>query len=387
MTLFLLTFFVIYGAMNAYLFWWVRRAAGQMGRAGWLLGGFLVVMIAAPVLVRMFDRWKWFRLADVAATVAFSWLAVVFWVFVLGMACDLWNQVVRIAAFAAPSARAAQVPARPAALCFAVLIAVAFGWGLIEAGSIRVRRLTVPVARLPDGMKRLTIVQISDLHLGVHTGRRRLRQVVRRIAEVGPDVLVSTGDLVDSSFHNVNSMSDLLASVDAPRGKFAVVGNHEVYAGLSDSAAFHEAVGLRLLRGESVRVCEGVRIAGVDDPAAARGRDAMRAQEERALAGAGDDEFVVLLKHQPTVSRSSRGRVGLQLSGHTHGGQIFPWGVMTALSYRYVRGLHELDGGGLLYVTTGAGTWGPPIRVLAPPEIVAVTLEAAPQGAGRPDAE
>lgn len=374
MLLFILVFFSIYGGMNAYVYLKVRAAFPHSGRAAVLLGGILVLMVVSPVLVRMLDRWRWARLADVAATVGFSWMAIVFWVCVLCGVADLWNLAVRGVALAAPAAHALLLPARATLLVVGAVIAAAFCWGLVEAAHIRVRHVDVRVPRLPAGVSELKLVQISDLHLGVHTGGRRLARAVELIEREDPDILVSTGDLVDSSFHNLSSMSGLLERVRPRLGKYAVLGNHEFYAGLPDSLAFHEAAGFRVLRGESVDVGGAIRIAGVDDPAGRRRRGEDFTDEARAVGPAADGRFVVLLKHQPTVSQASRPPFDLQLSGHTHGGQIFPWHAITRMTYRFGSGLHRLGAGSLLYVSRGTGTWGPPIRVLAPPEVSIFTL-------------
>jgi len=376
MSLLLLTFFSVYGLMHAYASWRILAAWRPPAWAGVLLAGWMVLMILAPVLVTMLDRRQMFRWANVVAAVGYSWMAVIFWLFILLALTDLWNLGVRGVGLLAPAARAALLPPRPTLLVVFGIVVVAFGWGLAEAENIRVRHVAIDVASLPEGMRTLKLVQISDLHLGVHTGERRLGKVVRHLRRLDPDILVSTGDLVDSSFHNVDSMSELLRGVKPRLGKYAVLGNHEFYAGVDGSIAFHEASGFRVLRGESVAVGRALRIAGVDDPAGRRGGGEDCRDETRALAGEADGAFVVLLKHQPTVSRDSAGRFDLQLSGHTHGGQIFPWHVVTRMTYRYVSGLYHLDDGSLLYVSPGTCGWGPPVRLLAPPEITVFTLRA-----------
>jgi predicted MPP superfamily phosphohydrolase len=401
MVWFILLFLLMYGALHAYVLWHVWSAFPHLGAAGVPLAGFMALMTFSPILVYLLDRWRRSRLTRALATVGYSWMAVIFWLALLLAAADAWNLAVRGAALVAPAARAAILPAGPTLAAMAVVIAAAFSWGLVEARRIRVRRLTIPVARVPGGRERLRIVQISDLHLGIHTGRRRLARIVEGIRRLQPDLLVSTGDLVDSSFHNVDSMSEMLAGVDAPLGKFGVLGNHDFYAGVGGSLAFHEAAGFRMLRGQAVEVTPGLRIVGVDDPAGERAGTARLADERPLLAGERDGAFVLLLKHRPTVADEApapaadpagppgpdettdgRPRFDLQLSGHTHGGQVFPWHYITRMTYPLDAGLHRLDGGALLYVSRGTGTWGPPIRVLAPPEITVLTLEARPRRRG-----
>lgn len=380
---FIVTLLAVYAALNAYVFWRIWTAFPHMGSAAVGVVAWMAAMLVAPMWVRAMDRRRRRRLASVGATVCFSWTVIVFWLCVMGFAVDAWNAGVRGVALAVPGARAVLVAPRPALLVAAGLIVAAYGWGLLEAANVRVREVTASAGRLPADMATLKLVQISDLHLGVHTGRRRLARLVELIERLGPDVLVSTGDMVDSPYHSVAAMSALLARVRPRFGKYAVLGNHDFYAGLRDSIAFHEAAGFRVLRGESVDVGRALRIAGVDDPTARLLGSAETTDEARALPAERDGLFAVLLKHQPDVLRASAGRFDLQLSGHTHGGQVFPWNWLVRLRYRFVSGLHRPGGGSLLYVSRGAGTWGPPIRVLAPPEVTVVTLVAETPAARR----
>ncbi len=183
-----------------------------------------------------------------------------------------------------------------------------------------------------------------------------------------------------------DGLAGMLADVQAPLGKFAVLGNHEFYAGLSQSLAFHAAAGFTMLRQEHVAVTPQLILAGVDDPAGTHLSGSQEPDESNALpalerrsatqaaAAADPRPFVILLKHRPDVHPSSLGRFDLQLSGHTHGGQIFPFHIVHRLIYKYHPGLTDLGGGSKLYLSRGAGTWGPPMRLFAPPEVTIIKL-------------
>ncbi len=380
----------IYGSANAYLFWKVRAAFPGLGKFVWALAGFQAVMVFSPVLARYLDRWGHLRLAGAVSFLGYFWLPVVLWFVALAFAGDLWNLGVRVIALAAPGARAARLPARATVGTIGGLICLAMAWGVVEARSIRIHELTVLVPHLPAGMKELRIVQFSDLHLGEHIDQGRFERAVRLIRQANADVLVSTGDLVDASFHDVKELAGPLKELHVPLGKFAVLGNHEFYAGLGGSLAFHKVAGFRVLRGESVELLPGLRIAGVDDPAGRRTGQECFTDEAAALAAPsaadsapglspqGDDPgTTIFLKHQPRVKDSSIGRFDLQLSGHAHGGQIFPWHAITATQFRFWRGLYALPGGSFIYASLGTGTWGPPIRLLARPEVTLIRLVEA----------
>ena len=358
---FLLIYFTIYGAIHSYFFWKVSAAFPGLGGYRIPLGGFLVWMTLSPLLVHVLDRRGYVRSASVLGRSAYVWMAVVFWFCVLGLSADAWNLVVGAIAAAAPAASAALVPCQAGLAVIAGIITVASCLGLAQAGNIRLRRFTVEVPHWPAGTQPITLAQISDLHLGVHTGGRRLAKAIRLIEQARPDVLVSTGDLVDSPLRNVESLAGLLRSVKPPLGKFAVLGNHEFYCGVPNSLAFLELGEFRVLRSQGVTLAQRLRIVGVDDPAGIHVGQETYTDEDAVLPPGRDALATVLLKHQPGVSGASLGRFDLQLSGHTHGGQVFPFHLIIALIYRFYHGWHELGEGASLYVSRGTGTWGPPL--------------------------
>ena len=377
MALFLIVVLSIYTAMHAYLLWRVWVGFAGLGRWRGAVAAFEVLMIAAPFLVRMLDRRRQDWLAAPLGQVAFIWLAVIFWFCMLMLVADGWNVLIRLVALAAPSAKAAMLPVRAALIAIGALIAAALCWGAVEARSVGIEELTVTVPDWPADAKSIRLVQISDLHISTRTSPDQVERIADLVRQARPDVLVCTGDLVDSPVESIAHLAGPLADLEAPLGKFAVLGNHEFYTGLKDSLAFHEAAGLKVLRAESVDLNGRLRLAGVDDPAAHSAGAKARTDESAALAG-GDGRATVLLKHQPTIDERSLGRYRLQVSGHTHAGQIFPFRYFLLLRYRYCRGLHDLGRGSSLYVSPGTGTWGPRLRLLAAPKITVITLHPGP---------
>lgn len=166
----------------------------------------------------------------------------------------------------------------------------------------------------------------------------------------------------------------LLRDIRPRLGKFAITGNHEFYAGISEAIAFIQDAGFVMLRGEGLNVAGVINIAGVDDPAGSRYGLASEAAENIALSKLSGKYFTLLLKHQPVLNGAASGSFDLQLSGHTHGGQIFPFNLVTSRFFRYHRGYFNLPNHARLYVSRGTGTWGPPIRFLSPPEITVIDL-------------
>ncbi len=377
MTWFLLVYLVVYGGIQAYFFVKVRIAFPRLGHWSIALGAFLLLMLAAPLASRWLEHAGLVHVPRVLSTVGYIWAAISFWFFLLFLASDVWNLGVWLAAKKLPAAAGIALPARPTFLAFATLAAIGTVYGLYGASNIRIKEFTFRTPRLPAGSAPIRLVQISDVHLDLVVGQGRLEKIARLIEQARPDILVSTGDLVDSSLDRAQALSAVLRAVHAPLGKFAVTGNHEFYAGLDKSLAFHEAAGFRMLRGESVVVADGrLRIAGVDDPGHAAVRSKLT-DENMALPTADGREATILLKHRPTVAAEALGRFDLQLSGHVHGGQVFPFGYIVRLFFPLTPGFHRLEKNSALYVSYGTGTWGPPMRVCAPPEVTVITITPA----------
>ena len=375
MRIFLLVILGLYGALHAYAFVRVRAAFPFGAWAGLGLGLFMTVMILTPVLVRVLEAQGWEAPARLLSYAGYAWMGVIFLFFSLSLAVDLY----RLAAFGSGLLlhrdAGAFVPSARTALLAPLLLSLAFAsWGALSALDIRPRRIVVHTEKIPPWAGRIRIVQISDVHLGLIVREKRLDRIIRVISGEKPDLLVSTGDLVDGQIDSMPDLADALARVRPRWGKFAVTGNHEFYAGIGHSLEITRRAGFTVLRGEACAIPGVLSIAGVDDPTGRHLGMPAGMPEEELLKGLPGNVFTVLLKHQPTVRPGSAGLCDLQLSGHTHGGQIFPFCLLVRLFFPYVSGLHELPGGSLLSVSRGTGTWGPPIRFLSPPEVTVIDL-------------
>jgi predicted MPP superfamily phosphohydrolase len=247
-----------------------------------------------------------------------------------------------------------------------------------------IRRVRVGLSRWPATLSPYTIVQVSDIHTGPTIGRAFVQDVVRRVNDLRPDLIAITGDLVDGSVNQLAGEVAPLRELRARDGVFFVTGNHEYYSGVEPWGAHIRSLGIPVLRAQrvSIRGAEGFDLAGVDD-FSARYHDRSGHHEldvARALAGRDPARPVVLLAHQPrTASESVRQGVDLQISGHTHGGQIFPFHYLAALPQPFLSGLHRI-GSTVLYISRGTGYWGPPMRFLASSEITVLELVRPPAG-------
>jgi uncharacterized protein len=247
----------------------------------------------------------------------------------------------------------------------------AFGVRSALAG-LRIKDVPVRIAGLPSALAGLRIVQITDLHIGPLLRKGWVEGVVERVRSLKPDLVAITGDLVDGTVDELREHVAPLARLsEAPRGVYFTTGNHEYYSGVDEWLQYLPSLGIRPLANERVQVAPGLDVAGIHDPT---GRGRYAPDLTRALEGRDARTPVVLLAHQPRQFRdAAQSGVALTLSGHTHGGQIWPFSWLVALVQPYIAGLHR-RGDAQLYVSRGTGFWGPPMRVFAPAEIALLRL-------------
>ncbi|MFJ3186078.1 metallophosphoesterase [Streptomyces halstedii] len=235
----------------------------------------------------------------------------------------------------------------------------------------RVKRITVPLARLPRSAHGFRIAVVSDIHLGPILGRAHTRRIVDTINATSPDLVAVVGDLVDGTVADLGTAAEPLAGLEARHGSYFVTGNHEYFSGAAEWVDHVRELGLRPLENARVEIA-GFDLAGVNDVAGeseGQGPDFAAALGDRDRSRAS-----VLLAHQPVVIDDAVAHgVDLQLSGHTHGGQLWPGNLLAELANPTVAGL-ERYGDTQLYVSRGAGAWGPPVRVGAPSDITVVEL-------------
>jgi hypothetical protein len=367
MILFLMTFLGLYGGINFYFFCRLKAFFHFSGVFQVALLCLLIGLIVSPILVRVLESLHFEHAARTLACIGYVWMAFIFLFFFLSVSLELIRVLHK---FFIPETGTLALRAVTFGLS-ALLAAGLVVYGYIDAQRIRVKHLEIRTDQALPKEGTLRIVQISDVHVGIIIRNDRLDLILERIRQARPDILVSTGDLLDGELDNIMSDAERFAAIETTYGKFAVLGNHEYYAGLKRSIEFTEAAGFQLLRDDIARVA-GITIFGEDDlTGRKRGETKKGAAFQQALAR-GKDEFVLLLKHQPYIDPAAR--FNLQLSGHTHGGQLFPFGLITKIYFPKNYGLHELAENRLLYVSRGTGTWGPPVRVFAPPEITVIDL-------------
>ncbi|HEY3307046.1 MAG TPA: metallophosphoesterase [Desulfuromonadaceae bacterium] len=380
MSLFLITFLSLYGTLHAYVFLKLNLAFQLSRTAANNLMGIMIIMTIAPVIIRLLERNDFGRSAMVLAWPCYIWMGSLF----LNSMTLLLSDVVRLMTWVICRISGSGFPEflNNRLTCeIALLISLsATVYSFFEARSIRTEHLTVTSSKLPANANRIRIVQISDVHLGLLVREERLQRILSQVISAGPDIFVSTGDLVDGRLNLEGAMAahgktaEMLAAIKAPLGRFAVTGNHEYYVGLKQALDFTTKSGFQILHNETALVGEFLSITGIDDPAGKEPGTALDALEAGLLKGTQKERFRLLLKHRPLISKASDGLLDLQLSGHAHQGQLFPFNLLVALRYPLTGGTAKSTAGSLLHVSRGSGTWGPPLRLLAPPEVTVIDI-------------
>ncbi len=313
------------------------------------------------------------------------WLRIVSWPFALWMGV-FWLGFVALlladGALALMGAASTAPPlelARGRALAGGALTLLTAGLALRSGLRVpRVKRVEVALANWPRALDGFRIAQISDIHIGPILGRRFAAALVARVNGLAPQLIAVTGDLVDGGVDKIADDVAPFADLRAEHGVFFVTGNHDFYSGVDGWLARLRALGFRALRNERVAIGgdEGFDLAGVDDH---RGDWSKGPTEDvdGAVAGRDPQRALILLAHDPTTFvKAAVAGVDLQLSGHTHGGQIWPFGLLVRALVPFVAGIYR-RGASTLYVSRGCGFWGPPMRLLAPSEITEIVIRRA----------
>jgi uncharacterized protein len=376
------------GSLHLYVWWRHVRTAHLPRRASLVLTCVMVVLWLSIPITTTSRLWAP-ALGSTLAWISMPWMALIGLLFVVTLALELPRQLSRL------GRRLARRPAEttPEGLSRRMFLArLGSGAAVTVAGASVARGMTqargthevvdveVTLAKLPKALDGFTIVQLTDLHVGLTIDRAFVQRVVDMTNRLSPDLVALTGDFVDGRVADLREEIAPLAGLRAKHGIFAITGNHEYYAGADPWIAEISKLNVKYLRNELVTIGEpgaAFDLAGVDDHGA--GKYAGHGEDLAAATAKRDPSRpLVLLAHQPRqVRRAAKHGVDLQLSGHTHGGQIWPWHYIVKVQQGGLLAGRYQVGNTQLYVSRGCGYWGPPVRLLAPLEITRVILRSA----------
>jgi predicted MPP superfamily phosphohydrolase len=369
---------ITYCTANYYLYHKLS-AVMHAGMPVTILTGMIVFfMTLTPVLIPMYHHRGSEKSVTLFSYAGYLWLAFLVPFFSIGIILDLYNLVVQHSGFFEIHEISAMMLSSKSTFLAPLLCSFLINiYGYFEARNLRVEHLEFHTEKLPRGTDRIRIAQISDVHLGVIVREKTLDRIIKKIEEEKPDIIVSTGDLIDGITHHIDHLPARLKNLQARLGKYAIMGNHEVYGGIKNAVKFIEDSGFVLLRSEVVTIENSINIAGMDfkgGEARSYSKKLSQKTEHEVLSSLPSGLFTLLLKHRSDVEKGSPGRFDLQLSGHTHKGQIFPMNLATMFIFKYHTGFTRLTKGSAIYVSRGTGTSGPPIRFLSTPEVTIIDI-------------
>lgn len=366
---------LIYSSINYYIYSRAMQAipADSSFRI-WFKWGFLI-LVAAYVAGRFLERAYLSVFSDALNWVGSFWLAAMFYSFLFVLLVDIIRTADHFTGFLPQLLHSPQAKLNLLYLWMSA-VAVILIAGHINAINPRINRLTIDVPKQANGLKELNIVMASDIHMGTLIGPRRTGKLVNTINSLKPDIILFAGDIVDEDLAPVirQNLGKSLKMLSAPLGVYGITGNHEYIGGAEQAVKYLEAHGITMLRDSVVKIADAFYVAGREDREKSRFSGRNRLEVKELLRNTDMSFPVILLDHQPyELNKATEAGIDLQLSGHTHHGQLWPLNYITKAIYEVSTG-YKQKGNSHFYVSTGFGGWGPPVRVGHRPEIVNITL-------------
>lgn len=379
MILFFLTFFLVYGLINYYIF--IR---GWQAVGGIHLSGLKITFIALFVffnfsyfIARMAGKILPSGMTDFFAFAGGMWFAAMLYFILLIVSFDLLRFAGNSLSIFPESVKTHwQTIKSVAFFASIVLVVIIITVGYFNANKLRIKHLTLDIQKPANGYKELNMVFATDLHLGHVIDRVFLQKVVDSINHLKPDLILLPGDIVDEELYPVvdKNLGILLTQLKAPLGIYAVTGNHEYIGGAEEAVKYLSKFGIKFIRDSVVKINESFYIAGREDLMMNTFSGKKRKPLKDILEGQVDGLPVILMDHQPvSLAEAAENNIDFQISGHTHHGQMWPLHWVTERVFKLSWGYKKI-GNTHFYVSSGAGTWGPRVRLGNHPEIVSVKL-------------
>jgi len=379
MILFFLTFFVVYGLLNYYIFIRGWQAIAGIGLPG-IKATFIVLFVFfnfSYFIARMAGKFLPSGVTDFFAFSGGMWFAGMLYFMLLIISFDIirvvGNSLSIFPDLLKNNWQTVKIVVFFASLVFVISIITL---GYINAQKIKIKNLTFDIPKPANGAKDLHLVFASDIHLGHVIDRDFLQQIVDSINNLKPDIILFPGDIVDEELHPVvdKNLGELFTQLKAPLGIFAVTGNHEYIGGAEPAVKYLSQYGITFIRDSVIKIDDSFYLAGREDLMRGTFSGEKRKPLREILSGNIDGLPIILMDHQPvSLSEAAENNIDLQISGHTHHGQMWPLHLITERVFKLSWGYKKI-GNSHFYVSSGAGTWGPRVRVGNNPEIVSIKL-------------
>ncbi|MEJ5375585.1 MAG: metallophosphoesterase [bacterium] len=376
--LFYATFFSLYAAINLYVFFGLKRALLPQWGTSRVFTVLFVLVATSFVLGRTIENYWISPLSSVLIWIGSFWFAAMLYLSVGFLGLDLLRMGCNLLGGSGLVLKTEKIVRQAVFFITCVLILTGYLNGL----SPRLKTLEISLQGTGQDTRTFEILVASDIHLGTIVREKRIEHLIRAVEELQPDLVLFPGDVLDEDPQTVmdDSVGNLLRSIKAKYGVFAITGNHEYIGGVERACRYLEEHGIKLLRDQAVLVEGLFYIVGREDRSISRFTQEKRKSLQELLAPLDRRLPVILMDHQPfELQEASSAGVALQLSGHTHHGQLWPLNLITSLIYELSWGYLK-KGETHFYVSSGYGTWGPPVRIGNHPEmlLLRLTLKARP---------
>ena len=356
----------IYLAFHLYFLWWSGRYFMPSPRQSLLFRLWLLAMALLLPAAEYLGKSNAGVLTDALIRLGFTWLGAMLILVSVLILCDILHLFLRLFRAARPAKRELGRFALGLAAAF-IILAVHQGGALP-----RVKSMEIALQDLPPALDGFKVVQLSDTHIGRIVTVERFRKIAAQVNALNPDLIVFTGDITENGVEDPAGVCEVIRSMNAKYGKVGVMGNHDSFSGVDNAAAFYSACGIRMLAFEKYEPVPGLQVAGADDP---RRGARLAGRLDALVSSLVSSKPLIFLSHRPEgFDPVIKAMPGLILSGHTHEGQIYPFGLLEMLVYKYFYGLYKA-GGTSIYVSSGAGTWGPPMRLFTANELPVFVLK------------
>ncbi|RCK72612.1 MAG: metallophosphoesterase [Ignavibacteriae bacterium] len=369
---------VLYALINYYIFRRGLQAIPRDSVIRTLYILFFLFISSAYLIGRILERYFHTSTTEMLVKVGSFWLAGMIYFLLIVLMLDLLRLINHfVPIIPAIIKNKYEIIKKYIAFISIITVFITIFYGYLNALNPRLKTLELHIPKYVDGIKNLRIVMISDIHLGTIIGRERFSKIVDIINSQQPDLILIAGDLVDESLGPIvnDNIGRCVERLNSKYGVYAITGNHEFIGGAEPVVNYFQSHGIKFLRDTMVVVDNKIILVGREDRVKSRFTGVERMPMEKILKDVSNEKPIILLDHQPVnLDEALNNGVDLQLSGHTHHGQIFPFNLITKRIYEVSWG-HKRKGSMHIYVSSGVGTWGPPVRIGNHPEIVQINLK------------
>lgn len=370
---------LIYTTINYYIFHRAMQALPvESGLKSWFRWVFIIVA-SSYVVSRLLERFTPSAFTDLLLWVGSFWLAAMFYFLIAVVLVDLIRLTDYFTGVLPDSLNSPKAATNILGITMVVVLATLLA-GYINATNPRLHSLTLDIDKPANGLKELNIAMASDIHMGTIIGPRRMAKLVKTINQMKPDIILLAGDIVDEDLAPVirQNLGESLKSLKAPMGVYGITGNHEYIGGADAAVKYLEAHGITMLRDSVITIENAFYLAGREDRDKTRFSGKSRLSLNQLLNDTDRSLPLILLDHQPfNLEKTEEAGVDLQLSGHTHHGQMWPLNYLTSAIYEVSMGYLK-KGETHIYVSPGFGGWGPPVRIGNRPEVMNIKLRFRP---------